>query len=167
MNRKKATLQGIEVEARQALGGGFSVRGLNTYLDARDGDDGRLPGRPYHKTSLQISYEDQKNGWDATLWNDWLAGYYLQKKNHSGSIMNLVIHKKINENFSAYSASTISLTWKMTSSCTTAESGAVACTWNSKQAYRKSPKHHLAAFCMLANRGFPTTDHISSSTVRY
>ena len=102
MNRKKATLQGIEVEARQALGGGFSVRGLYTYLDARDGDDGRLPGRPYHKTSLQISYEDQKNGWDATLWNDWLAGYYLQKKNHSSSIMNLVIHKKINENFSAY-----------------------------------------------------------------
>ena len=102
MNTREATLQGIEVEARQALGSGFSVRGLYTYLDARDGDDVRLSNRPYHKTSLQLSYEDPKNGWDATLWNDWLAGYYWKKKNYSSTLMNLVVHKKINDHFSAY-----------------------------------------------------------------
>ena len=102
MNTNEATLQGIEVEARQALGSGFTVRGLYTYLDARDGDDVRLSNRPYHKTSLQLSYEDPKNGWDATLWNDWLAGYYWKKKNYSSTLMNLVVHKKINDHFSAY-----------------------------------------------------------------
>ena len=35
-NIDSATMQGVELEARQALGGGFSVRGLYTYLDARD-----------------------------------------------------------------------------------------------------------------------------------
>ena len=58
-NIDSATMQGIEAEMRQELGGGFSVRGLYTYLDARDGKTGeRLAGRPYHKASLQLNYED-------------------------------------------------------------------------------------------------------------
>ena len=114
-NIDSATMQGVELEARQALGGGFSVRGLYTYLDARDDKTGdRLPGRPYHKASLQLSYEDQKNGWNATLWNDWTAGYRYQEQVGSGrmartiskdaslSILNFVVSKKINDHFSAY-----------------------------------------------------------------
>ncbi len=102
-NIGKTTLQGIELEAKQTLGNGFSVRGLYTYLDARDDRTGaRLEERPYHKASLQLSYDDMKNGWNATLWNDWTSGYYSSSKNHSINIMNLVINKKINSNFSAY-----------------------------------------------------------------
>ena len=114
-NIDSATMQGVELEARQALGSGFSVRGLYTYLDARDGKTGeRLAGRPYHKASLQLSYEDQKHGWNATLWNDWTAGYRYKEqvgsgrmsrtisKNTSLSIMNFVVSKKINDHFSAY-----------------------------------------------------------------
>ena len=96
---------------RQALGGGFSVRGLYTYLDARDGKTGeRLAGRPYHKASLQLSYDDAKHGWNATLWNDWTAGYRYGEtvgrrtvyKDASLSILNFVVSKKINDHFSAY-----------------------------------------------------------------
>lgn len=114
-NIDSATMQGVELEARQALGGGFSVRGLYTYLDARDDKTGdRLPGRPYHKASLQLSYEDQKHGWNATLWNDWTAGYRYAETVGSGrmartiskdaslSILNFVVSKKINDHFSAY-----------------------------------------------------------------
>ena len=114
-NIDSATMQGIEAEMRQELGGGFSVRGLYTYLDARDGKTGeRLAGRPYHKASLQLSYEDQKHGWNATLWNDWTAGYRYKETVGSGrmartiskdaslSILNFVVSKKINDHFSAY-----------------------------------------------------------------
>ena len=113
-NVKEAILQGIELEARQALGNGFSVRGLYTYLDARNDDGKRLDYRPYHKASLQLSYDDAKHGWNATLWNDWIAGYGYEEtvgsgrnartvaKNASLSILNLVVSKKFNDHFSAY-----------------------------------------------------------------
>lgn len=110
-NIDSATMQGVELEVRQALGGGFSVRGLYTYLDARDGKTGeRLKGRPYHKASLQLSYDDAKHGWNATLWNDWTAGYRYGEtvgrrtvyKDASLSILNFVASKKINDHFSAY-----------------------------------------------------------------
>ena len=110
-NIDSATMQGVELEARQALGGGFSVRGLYTYLDARDDKTGeRLAGRPYHKASLQLSYDDAKHGWNATLWNDWIAGYRYGEtvgrrtvyKDASLSILNFVVSKKINDHFSAY-----------------------------------------------------------------
>ena len=112
-NIDSATMQGVELEARQALGSGFTLRGLYTYLDARNNNtNARLPGRPYHKASLQLSYDDAKNGWNATLWNDWTAGYRYEEsggmgrpsvyKNTSLSIMNFVVSKKINDHFSAY-----------------------------------------------------------------
>ena len=111
-NVTQATLQGIEFEAKQSLGNGFSLRGLYTYLDARDKIGVRLPNRSYHKASLQLSYDDAKHGWNATLWNDWTAGYrYLEAgsgrnnsvyKNASLSILNFVVSKKINDHFSAY-----------------------------------------------------------------
>ncbi len=110
-NANEATLQGIEWEVRQDLGSGFFLRGLYSYLDAHDDTyDSRIVGRPYHKASLQLSYEDEKNGWHATIWNDWLAGYYYIErvgrknvgKNAAISVLNLVINKKISDTFSAY-----------------------------------------------------------------
>ena len=102
VNKKEATMQGLEFEAKQEMGDGFAVRGLYTYLDARDGKDNRIDGRAYHKVSLQLSYDDEKNGWNATLWNDWISGYYLDKKNYADSVLNLVVNKKINDHCSAY-----------------------------------------------------------------
>ena len=106
VNETEATLQGLEFEVKQSLGSGFNARGLYTYLDARNDKDIRLTGRPYHKASLQLNYEDSKNGWDATLWNDWIAGYaYLdgnQIKGAASSSLNLVVNKKINDHLNAY-----------------------------------------------------------------
>ncbi len=102
VNKKEAVLQGVELEVKQKLGHGFSLRGLYNYLDARDGKNERIPGGAYHTVSMQLGYEDEQNGWDATLWNNWLAGYYLQKKDYAISTLNFVVSKKLDDRFSAY-----------------------------------------------------------------
>ena len=114
-NVDKATIQGLELEAKQDLGDGFALRGLYTYLDAQDDKTGaRLTGRARHKVSLQLSYDDPQHGWNATLWNDWIAGYRYAESVGSGrtsrtvqkdaslSLLNLVVSKKFNDQFSAY-----------------------------------------------------------------
>lgn len=110
-NIDKATIQGVEFEVRQELGSGFALRGLYTYLDARDDQtNARLTGRARHKASLQLSYDDPRHGWNATLWQDWLTDYrYTERirgvdvqKSASIGLMNFVVTKKFNDQFSAY-----------------------------------------------------------------
>jgi len=115
-NIDKATIQGLEFEAKQELGSGFALRGLYTYLDAQDDrprnneKHKRLRERARHKVSLQLSYDDPRHGWNATLWNDWLFGYHYEEsvggatlyKNTSLGLLNLVVSKKFNDQFSAY-----------------------------------------------------------------
>ncbi|BAL82885.1 putative TonB-dependent receptor protein [Selenomonas ruminantium subsp. lactilytica TAM6421] len=106
-NVDKATVQGLELEAKQKLGKAFTLRSTYTYLDARDDSTNAfLTGRARHKTSLQLMYVDAQHGWDATLWNDWLTGYHYTEsskaKETGESIMNLVVNKKFNKTVSAY-----------------------------------------------------------------
>ena len=110
-NVDSATIQGIELEAKQDLGSGFALRGLYTYLDAQDDKKNtRLMGRARHKASLQLSYDDPRHGWNATLWQDWLTDYrYTERirgvdvqKSASIGLMNFVVTKKFNDQFSAY-----------------------------------------------------------------
>ena len=110
-NVDSATVQGLEAEARQDLGNGFSLRTTYTYLDARDDNtDARLTGRARHTASLQLGYENPKTGWGATLWNDWTSGYYYSESvrgassyhEASISLLNFVVNKKFNDRVSAY-----------------------------------------------------------------
>ena len=110
-NIDSATIQGVELEAKQDLGRGFALRGLYTYLDAQDDKTNmRLMGRARHKASLQLSYDDPRHGWNATLWQDWTAGYrYAEQvgrrtvyKDATLALTNLVVTKKFNDQFSAY-----------------------------------------------------------------
>ena len=110
-NIEDATIQGVEFEAKQDLGSGFSLRGLYTYLDARDDQtNARLTGRARHKASLQLSYDDPRHGWNATLWQDWISGYRYAEtigrrtvyKDAALGLMNFVVTKKFNDQFSAY-----------------------------------------------------------------
>ena len=116
-NIQNATIQGLEVEAKQDLGNGFSLRGLYTYLDARnDATNERLNNRARHKVSLQLGYSDPKHGWDATLWEDWLTDYrYKEDRSGTGipnpnapqnsttlALLNFVVTKKFNDQLSAY-----------------------------------------------------------------
>ena len=110
-NIDNATIQGVELEAKQDLGSGFALRGLYTYLDAQDDKTNtRLMGRARHKASLQLSYDDPRHGWNATLWQDWTAGYrYAEQvgrrtvyKDAALALTNFVVTKKFNEQFSAY-----------------------------------------------------------------
>lgn len=110
-NIEDATIQGVEFEAKQDLGSGFSLRGLYTYLDARDDQtNARLTGRARHKASLQLSYDDPRHGWNATLWQDWISGYRYAEtigrrtvyKNAALGLMNFVVTKKFNDQVSAY-----------------------------------------------------------------
>ena len=114
-NIDNATIQGVELEAKQDLGSGFALRGLYTYLDAQDDKTNtRLMGRARHKASLQLSYDDPRHGWNATLWQDWISGYrYAEQvgrgraartvyKDAALALTNFVVTKKFNEQFSAY-----------------------------------------------------------------
>ena len=114
-NIDNATIQGVELEAKQDLGNGFALRGLYTYLDAQDDKTNmRLMGRARHKASLQLSYDDPRHGWNATLWQDWISGYrYAEQvgrgraartvyKDAALALTNFVVTKKFNEQFSAY-----------------------------------------------------------------
>lgn len=106
-NVDKATVQGLEFEGKQKLGSRFTLRSTYTYLDARNDKSGEpLNGRARHKTSLQLMYKDKMHGLDATLWNDWLAGYRYTESGKNGttgaSIMNVVVNKKIGKQASAY-----------------------------------------------------------------
>ena len=110
-NVDSATIQGIELEAKQDLGSGFALRGLYTYLDAQDDKrNTRLMGRARHKASLQLSYDDPRHGWNATLWQDWISGYRYAEtigrrtvyKDAALGLMNLVVTKKFSDQFSAY-----------------------------------------------------------------
>mgnify|MGYP000936083066 FL=1 len=110
-NIDNATIQGVEFEAKQDLGNGFALRGLYTYLDAQDdGTGARLTGRARHKASLQLSWDDPRHGWNATLWNDWISGYRYAEtvnrrtvyKDAAISLLNFVVTKKFNDQFSAY-----------------------------------------------------------------
>ena len=110
-NIDNATIQGVELEAKQDLGSGFALRGLYTYLNAQDDKTNmRLMGRARHKASLQISYDDPRHGWNATLWQDWTAGYrYAEQvgrrtiyKDAALALTNFVVTKKFNDQFSAY-----------------------------------------------------------------
>ena len=114
-NIDSATIQGVELEAKQDLGSGFALRGLYTYLDAQDDKTNtRLMGRARHKASLQLSYDDPRHGWNATLWQDWISGYrYAEQvgrgraartvyKDAALALTNFVVTKKFNEQFSAY-----------------------------------------------------------------
>ena len=115
-NIRNATIQGLELEAKQEFGSGFSLRGVYTYLDARnDETNARLNNRARHKVSLQLNYSDPKHGWDGTLWEDWLTDYrYTEDRSGTSSsapgvqkstsigILNFVVTKKFNDQFSAY-----------------------------------------------------------------
>ncbi|WP_315266514.1 TonB-dependent receptor [Selenomonas noxia] len=110
-NIDKATIQGVEFEVKQDLGRGFALRGLYTYLNAQDDKKNtRLTGRARHKASLQLSYDDPRHGWNATLWQDWISGYRYAEtigrqtvyKDAALGLMNFVVTKKFNDQFSAY-----------------------------------------------------------------
>lgn len=113
-NINTAEIQGAEAELKQKLGKYFTLRGTYTYTDAKDGDGARLEGRDRQKFSLQLNYDDAEHGWSGSLWNDWHRGYWGDAgdglKNHSASVLNCVVSKKLGggniadslENDSAY-----------------------------------------------------------------
>lgn len=106
-NIDAATMEGIELETTWKFDRHFLLRGLYNYLDARDDSTGaRLTGRARDKVSLQLSYENEKGGVSALLWNDWTAGYRYAEgnaaKDTAASTLNFVVRKSFNRDFSAY-----------------------------------------------------------------
>lgn len=106
-NIDKATIQGVEAEVKQKLGGFFNLRGTYTYTDAVDGNNARLEGRDRHKFSLQLNYDNPGDGWSGSLWSDWHLDYWASdstgtKKSNSTNVLNFVANKKLGESCSAY-----------------------------------------------------------------
>ncbi|MGM9539238.1 TonB-dependent receptor plug domain-containing protein [Anaerovibrio sp.] len=105
-NINTAEIQGVEAEYKQKLGKYFTLRGTYAYTDAKDGDGARLEGRDRQKFSLQLNYDDGEHGWSGSLWNDWHRDYLGDAgdglKNHSVSVLNCVVSKKLSNNSNAY-----------------------------------------------------------------
>lgn len=105
-NIASAEIQGAEAELKQKLGKYFTLRGTYTYTDAKDGDGARLEGRDRQKLSMQLNYDDEEHGWSGSLWNDWHVDYWGDAgdglKNHSASVLNCVVSKKLSKGSNAY-----------------------------------------------------------------
>jgi outer membrane receptor for ferrienterochelin and colicins len=112
VNIGKADIKGVELEAGHHFNDKLTLKAAYAYLDAKDGNSGeRLTGRAKDKTSLSLSYDDEKNsGITATLWNDWYGDYLVSEtsrgttttKSINESILNFVVNKKFSDTYSAY-----------------------------------------------------------------
>lgn len=107
-NVDKATIQGLEAEAKQKLGDKFALRSTYTYLDAVNSDTGEfLTNRARHSAKLMLEFDDAaKSGVTATLWQEWLLDYRYELGDDVGTThlntLNLVVNKKFNDSLSAY-----------------------------------------------------------------
>ena len=76
-NIGKAEITGVETEFSQRMDEHFSWKLGYTYLHAVNKSDPNMPSqllnRPQHKIDIGLTYEDQNNGWLASVWGD----YYL------------------------------------------------------------------------------------------
>ncbi len=74
-NIDRARLQGLELEARQRLAGGWQVDASYTYLDATDGNGVRLEQRSRHTLGLQLAWHG--GPWQANLRAEHRAGQLI------------------------------------------------------------------------------------------
>ncbi len=74
-NIDRARLQGLELEARQRLAGGWQIDANYTCLDATDGNGTRLEKRPRHLLGLQLAWSG--GPWLASVRADHHAGQLI------------------------------------------------------------------------------------------
>ncbi len=76
-NIGRAEISGIEAEVEQKLGSRWTAKLGYAFLHAINKSDPNMPRRlldkPQHKLDIGLTYTDEKNGWQATLWGD----YYI------------------------------------------------------------------------------------------
>lgn len=75
----------------------------DTGTDASAGAHG-ADGIADNVSTLQLIYDDSKNGFSATLWNEWVKGYYYAStaKDYTYNTTNIVFNKKIGDNSRVY-----------------------------------------------------------------
>ena len=104
VNIDKATLQGLEAEAKYAFDKHWSLKTNYTYLDARDEAGQRLTGRAYNTGTVELGWSDgTKKPWTATLYTQWFQNYLSDGETsrnrvegrYTYSLTNLVVTKEI------------------------------------------------------------------------
>jgi outer membrane receptor for ferrienterochelin and colicins len=106
VNKAKADINGIELEAGRHLSDKFMLKMNYTYLDAKDATSNeRLESRAKHKSSLQLHYDNRKeNGISGVLWTEWNKDYLYLKENRTFSLWNVSVNKQWNPSFDTYIA---------------------------------------------------------------
>jgi outer membrane receptor for ferrienterochelin and colicins len=106
VNKAKADMNGIELEAGRHLNDKFILKMNYTYLDAKDATSHeRLENRAKQKGSLQLHYDNSKeNGISGVLWTEWNKDYLYLKENRTFSLWNVSVNKQWNPSFNTYLA---------------------------------------------------------------
>ena len=107
VNIAKAKIKGVEFELGHELNDKWTVKLVNNWLNAKDGEGVRLNNRARNITSLQLAYDDHDpNGYSATLWSDWYNNYrYTVDKvpnDYTFNTTNFVLNKKLGEGCRIY-----------------------------------------------------------------
>lgn len=99
VNVDRAQINGVELELGRNLNDKWTVKATSNWLDAKDKTaDERLEDRARNITTLQLVYDDhEKNGYSATLWQQWVNGYYYSDEDYDYTTTNFVISKKFEE----------------------------------------------------------------------
>ena len=94
-NRKRAELQGLELELSRPLNEKFTISTSYTYLDAKDtSEDTRLENRSRHSAAFRLSYDDKKDyGYTGELWDTWKGSCAFDGNTYSCHLLNISLTK--------------------------------------------------------------------------
>lgn len=99
VNRKRATIEGVETSVGHAMDNHWTLGAGYTYLDAEDTNTHeRLDNRSRHTFSLSLAYDDQNPyGWCGQLWDTFHGNYYFDGRTYTYSAVNLSLSKRYGE----------------------------------------------------------------------
>lgn len=95
INEADAKTDGIEFEVGRQFNDNWSIRATSNWLDAKDSNDNSISATADNITTLELNYDDNnRNGYNAKLWNSWVSNYHYSNEDYNYNTLNLVVNKK-------------------------------------------------------------------------
>lgn len=95
INENDAKIDGIEFEIGRQFNDNWSIRATSNWLNAKDNNDDSISATADNITTLELNYDDNdKNGYNAKLWNSWVSNYHYSNEDYNYNTLNLVVNKK-------------------------------------------------------------------------
>ena len=96
VNRKRATIQGVEASLDHELAPHWTLGSIYAYLDAKDTlMHERLDNRSRHTFSVRLAYDDQAPyGWCGQVWDTFHGSYCFDGRTYTYQAVNLSLSKR-------------------------------------------------------------------------